>query len=834
RDPDPKEAFTKHVLDVEKDHESHNTIINGYPGLFIYDDAPQKDPESDLVHYCRRGEDSVQLEKTEVNRWVDAPLLIPVVDVQGKRSVRPWGKISVDQGKSSDSLSPQDVANLSALAAVAGGALGEKIRASRDEALLTTYEEYTRELEKVERLASDERVMPRIKGWLLELFRKLFDVELALYRDYRPEDRVLVSKEEFVRPVTGCPLPETKIPPQVRVEDFPSYRRFGQAFVNDEAAVIDPKGIETYAHNRPDQVVQLSPEVQNRLSEAEVRYLNWIQSEVGIPIVVRNKVRGVIVGMSGQADAFPPDCDTVQRRFRSVAQLWFQLGELHDARTWAIATLGNCLKAWSLLQGEDDHKLYAGLAAILTAGCGLRWHRALIFRNVEVSGSGAELVYAIGGMGEKEHGRLQGYIESTERDLLALVRKRIDDPRPHGPDADSGEDRVDSLYGTYLESSGPRPRISRSDEPRLFETLQRRARGRESMPYLKLEKGDNLIRSLNERYPALFAARTTYFFPLYSNKSETEHRGSLGFIAIDNAYRPNPLEDTILALTAAIVELARDEVAARLRYRLFNGMVGALPFLRHSPQIKNRFAEFNQALGDLRPDLRNITRPVKGDPNPIAAVRRAWANLEEVVESMAHAQKRIEGFELPDKVTDLKSHLLDVINEWEATRHASFIVKDVNLEEGLGLDCDVAILDGALRCVLENAESVSRRDDEGRFFVELRATMRRDFPRFEAMVTVEITDYGPGIKAEKEPFLFIDGFTDRRDFLGPISPEETLSDHKGLGLGMARAFLLRSHGELRLQDRGGDDKGATFALHLGKGPLVAKSAPGSTSTEPTP
>ena len=99
RDPDPKEAFTKHVLDVEKDHESHNTIINGYPGLFIYDDAPQKDPESDLVHYCRRGEDSVQLEKTEVNRWVDAPLLIPVVDVQGKRSVRPWGKISVRPGQ---------------------------------------------------------------------------------------------------------------------------------------------------------------------------------------------------------------------------------------------------------------------------------------------------------------------------------------------------------------------------------------------------------------------------------------------------------------------------------------------------------------------------------------------------------------------------------------------------------------------------------------------------------------------------------------------------------------------------------------------------------------
>ena len=83
---------------------------------------------------------------------------------RGSGSCGPESKVSVDQGGSSDSLSPHDVANLSALAAVAGGALGEKIRASRDEALLATYEKYTRELEQVERPAPETPVMPLIKG----------------------------------------------------------------------------------------------------------------------------------------------------------------------------------------------------------------------------------------------------------------------------------------------------------------------------------------------------------------------------------------------------------------------------------------------------------------------------------------------------------------------------------------------------------------------------------------------------------------------------------------------------------------------------------------------
>ena len=61
---------------------------------------------------------------------------------------------------------------------------------------------------------------------------------------------------------------------------------------------------------------------------------------------------------------------------------------------------------------------------------------------------------------------------------------------------------------------------------------------------------------------------------------------------MDNAYCPNPLEETDLALTQAIVELVRDTVLARLKYRLFNGIAGALPLMVHRPRINGCLAHF--------------------------------------------------------------------------------------------------------------------------------------------------------------------------------------------------------------------------------------------------
>ena len=101
------------------------------------------------------------------------------------------------------------------------------------------------------------------------------------------------------------------------------------------------------------------------------------RSEIIIPVVVRNRVRGAIVGISDRPDALPPDLKIMLLRSTKTAQLWYELGELHDARFSAIRNLADCLEAWHLLQRvEEGPALYAGLAAILTADCGLGWHRA--------------------------------------------------------------------------------------------------------------------------------------------------------------------------------------------------------------------------------------------------------------------------------------------------------------------------------------------------------------------------------------------------------------------------------------------------------------------------
>jgi signal transduction histidine kinase len=163
----------------------------------------------------------------------------------------------------------------------------------------------------------------------------------------------------------------------------------------------------------------------------------------------------------------------------------------------------------------------------------------------------------------------------------------------------------------------------------------------------------------------------------------------------------------------------------------------------------------------------------------------------------------------------LKAHLRRVIRNWEETQGACFVDKSIELEDGWSLPCDPVILDNALHCLLENAQSVSRRNEQNQFLVELRASTRDDVRFFRRMVTIEVTDYGPGVAAEKQPFLFIEGYTDRHDLPEPGTPEESRVDHLGLGLGMARAFLLRARGELRLQSPGGQGKGATFAIHFG-------------------
>ena len=474
------------------DREPHNTINKKYPALFIYDDSPRKEPISDLVHYCKRERDSEDLEKNNVNRWMDVPILIPEIDEKGRSGIRPWGKLSVDDAENSDRLLPRNVADLTVLTAVAGGAMAEKLRAEseneralRDKQLLRIYEAYAGKLDQAKFAESADEVMLQVKSLLLELFRESFQLDAALYREFHPEDRTLRCRLKSIEP--GSLPGDCDIPPSVAVKDYPSYAMFDATQVDNEGNVLPGATIEPFCLNRANEQIREMLRVRIDLTEGEQRYLNWIQSEIGIPIQIRDKIRGVIVGLAHRPNAFPPEREIVLRRFRNIAALWFHLSELHGAKARAIERLGTCIKAWSLLQVVEDKKLFAGLAAILTAGCGLGWHRALIFRNGKYAGSTAELVYAVGGLGEPTHGDIQAATEEQERDLEALVRKRIDDPEPHGIDPKSKEDRYDSLYLNYVKQAKQPVTVSYTDrDSQKFTATQslRHASARFSLPRL--------------------------------------------------------------------------------------------------------------------------------------------------------------------------------------------------------------------------------------------------------------------------------------------------------------------------------------------------------------
>ena len=113
-------------------------------------------------------------------------------------------------------------------------------------------------------------------------------------------------------------------------------------------------------------------------TEAEQSYLRWTRSEIIIPVVVRNRVRGAIVGISDRPDALPPDLKIMLLRSTKTAQLWYELGELHERAVLSDQESGRLPGGLASAPkgrggaGASD----AGLAAILTADCGLGWHRA--------------------------------------------------------------------------------------------------------------------------------------------------------------------------------------------------------------------------------------------------------------------------------------------------------------------------------------------------------------------------------------------------------------------------------------------------------------------------
>ena len=619
---------------------------------------------------------------------------------------------------------------------------------------------------------------------LLKLYQEVFGLELALYREFHPQSRELHLKEWSVK--EGYSFPETcSIIPVIPVDGYPTYEVFDRRHVNDRGNVLPGQKVPPVAMNRAEGVIDEVLKLRD-WTEGERSYLHWVQSEILIPVQVEGNIRGAIVGLSPRHDALAEDhvnVSTVLRRFANTAQLWLQLGELHDSRASALKIV-DCLKAWHELQKvPEGPALYAGLAALLTAGCGLGWHRALIFRTRHDAPHIARLEYAIGGLGDPAHTEHQRLVEESENDLLELVRKRIADPDFQELHSESGAVTVDPLYQKYIKGREAPVQVAltaESEDSPLRTILERDTPDRPS--HAAVGWDDEPIRAWNAVHEGLFPAATTHIFPLYSHDPDSS--GLLGFIALDNCYYPSLLEVTVKPLTLAIIELVRDLIDARQQYRLFSGMLGALPPIRHGPAIKNEWDKFGGPLTEL---IDAAEKPGVGiDPETVEKVKKAREALERPIDAMAAAVMAIEKWRNPththEPVQDLKAYLLRLVEDWKGA--AAFKLR-IDLEDRYTLPrCDRLILENTMKCLLENARSVSTPNARGRFRVKLTARRLGNIYPFEQVVLITLRDYGPGIPPWKVPFLFMDGFTDRRDVNETAGPDGRKSQHKGLGLGM--------------------------------------------------
>ena len=183
------------------------------------------------------------------------------------------------------------------------------------------------------------------------------------------------------------------------------------------------------------------------------------------------------------------------------------------------------------------------------------------------------------------------------------------------------------------------------------------------------------------------------------------------------------------------------------------------------------------------------------DRGLVSNVRRLHAQMDKAIQNLADGLEGMEPWQKPNRlktpVRDLRAYLLTLADLW--SKEADLDLR-IDLGPGVELPCDPLILKNTMKCLLENAKSVSPPGTDGRFRASLTAERLGKVHPFAEMIRITVRDSGPGIPPRKVPYVFMDGFTDRRDMVEPGSVEETGHKHQGLGLGM-RGLFCSGRGE---------------------------------------
>lgn len=342
------------------------------------------------------------------------------------------------------------------------------------------------------------------------------------------------------------------------------------------------------------------------------------------------------------------------------------------------------------------------------------------------------------------------------------------------------------------------------------------------------------LMEMNERFPGMFCAEHSHVFPLWCNFQGNVQ--PLGLLVLDIfEHRKRPLEQTIMA-TTALLGLVSDILAFRQHKRFERDWVGGLPAFRHDLNLKPVWDVFSRSLGEMFKKSEMLERQA-GTSSADAALIHDLRRLREALSvEREHLQvevnnvlrvQRALNLERRQIIDDLAKYLETLVRRWE-NQYDKLIPIGVDLDDirdpVLMLPCDPLVLQESLECLVKNAVSLDIYD-RGLLKLDIKVERARIVhASFPEVVSILVTDTGPGIDPIARQYVFIDGFSTRLS--DGDSPGNTRRKHRGRGLSVARAQLLRYNGDLQLVDPGPTcDKssptgqlGATFAIRFGLAP----------------
>lgn len=206
-------------------------------------------------------------------------------------------------------------------------------------------------------------------------------------------------------------------------------------------------------------------------------------------------------------------------------------------------------------------------------------------------------------------------------------------------------------------------------------------------------------------------------------------------------------------------------------------------------------ASLAQTTADIAEDVKNelpTDHPQKGNIEKIVnasiTMSRRAGNLMDFVTNFRKLTRLPKPNKQVTKVKDLFAHVIQ-ITEANNLNSRIKLVTEVN-PDGLELYIDQEQIEQALINLLKNAEQALAQQPDG--VITLACSLNQ-----RGMVTIEVTDNGPGIKEDIIDKIFVPYFT-------------TKPDGSGIGLALTRQIMTNHGGFIRAGNR--EEGGASFRL----------------------